>query len=307
VLLFFIYQNDPYLVVLIKAMIATIVLVGILIPILFYKKIFQRPFVHTPIPEVWKKVLDDKVQFYRQLKPEGKTQFENDVQEFLAKITITGVKVNLTLEDRLLVASSGVIPLFGFPTCTYTYLEEVILYPSAFNRNFELGDQNEIITGMVGTGIMENKMILSQPALHAGFDIANDKCNVGLHEFIHLFDKENGFIDGVPPGFEDKAFTLPWLAFIHSKVTHIIDDESDIHPYATTNQQEFLAVAGEYFFEQPDQLKLKHPVLYDMMMRAFNQDPAAFMSNAGAKRQIGRNDPCLCGSGNKFKVCCWQD
>jgi MtfA peptidase len=287
-------------------MIAAVLLVVILVPIFFYKQIFKRPFIHTSVPEVWKKILNDKVQFYRQLRPEDKLQFEKDVQEFLANITITGVKVNLTLEDRLLVASSGVIPLFGFPTCTYTYLEEVILYPSAFNRNFELGDENEIITGMVGTGILENKMILSQPALHAGFDIANDKSNTGLHEFIHLFDKENGFIDGVPPGFEDKTYTLPWLQFIHKKVKNIVDDESDIHPYATTNQQEFLAVAGEYFFEQPDQLKQKHPVLYQSLMRAFNQDPASFMSTEVTKIQIGRNDDCLCGSGIKYKKCCWE-
>uniref|UniRef100_UPI004047E946 zinc-dependent peptidase n=1 Tax=Roseivirga sp. TaxID=1964215 RepID=UPI004047E946 len=287
-------------------MIAAVLLVIILVPIFFYKEIFKRPFVHTPVPEVWKNILNDKVQFYRQLNPELKLQFEKDVQEFLANITITGVKVNLTLEDRLLVASSGVIPLFGFPTCTYTYLEEVILYPSAFNRNFELGDENEIITGMVGTGILENKMILSQPALHAGFDIANDKSNTGLHEFIHLFDKENGFIDGVPPGFEDKTYTLPWLQFIHKKVKDIVDDESDIHPYATTNQQEFLAVAGEYFFEQPGQLKQKHPVLYQSLMRAFNQDPASFMSIEVSKIQISRNDNCLCGSGIKYKKCCWE-
>jgi hypothetical protein len=26
-----------------------------------------------------------------------------------------------------------------------------------------------------------------------------------------------------------------------------------------------------------------------------------------AKKKIGRNDPCLCGSGKKYKNCCYPD
>ena len=41
--------------------------------------------------------------------------------------------------DRLLIASSAVIPLFGFPTWGYNYLHEVLLYPAAFDRDFLYG------------------------------------------------------------------------------------------------------------------------------------------------------------------------
>lgn len=225
------------------------------------------------LPTEWRSTLHEKVDFYRHLKPSQKAQFEQDIQEFLSKVTITGVRVEVTLEDQLLVASSGVIPLFGFPRCTYKHLEEVILYPSHFNSNFEVNDPDQILTGMVGSGVLENKMILSKPALLAGFDIANDRNNVGLHEFIHLFDKENGYIDGVPPGFEDKVFALPWLDFIHKKINHINEETSDIRSYGANSQQDFLAVAGEYFFEHPELLKQNHPLLYSALMKAFNQAP----------------------------------
>lgn len=258
------------------------------------------------LPPKWKSILQEKVLFYQQLNAQKKIQFESDVIGFLSVVKITGVACEVTLEDRILIASSGVIPLFGFPACTYKHLEEVILYPTTFNRQFQLDDPDELITGMVGTGVMEGKMILSKPALHAGFDINTDKENTAIHEFIHLFDRENGFIDGVPPGFEDKAYVLPWLQFVHRKIADIVADRSDIRDYATTNQMEFFAVAGEYFFERPDMLKDKHPELYHLLVKVFNQDTASFINDNYKAREIGRNDLCLCGSGEKYKVCCWE-
>jgi len=265
-----------------------------------------KPKKLIELPQRWKTVLFEKVSFYQQLSPEHKLRFENDVVEFLSTVTITGVACEVTLEDRILVASSGVIPLFGFPACTYKHLEEVILYPTTFNRQFQLDDPDELITGMVGSVVMEGKMILSKPALHAGFDIDNDRENTGLHEFIHLFDKETGFVDGVPPGFEDRAFALPWLQLVHRKIADIVEDRSDIRNYATTNQMEFFAVAGEYFFESPDRLKERHPDLYEILVKVFNQDTASFIGENFKAREIGRNDPCLCGSGLKYKLCCWE-
>lgn len=265
----------------------------------------QKP-IH--VPEKWKPVLEQKVHFYHNLDEVQRRQFELDVYRFLQDVRITGVQLEVSLEDRLLVASSAVIPLFGFPAWSYSHLDEVLLYPSHFDRNFTLDSKQEIITGMVGSGAMEGKVILSQPALHQGFDINNDKKNVGIHEFVHLFDKEDGYIDGIPPGYEDKAFTLPWMDFVHRKTREIVESDSDINPYGATNRQEFFAVASEYFFERPHLLKKKHPGLYGHLSKVFRQDMTGVIERSGFKKQqeIGRNDPCPCGSGKKYKKCCIQ-
>ncbi len=261
--------------------------------------------VNTALPGKWKKLLTEQVIFYRNLNPAQKLQFESDIQRFLADTIITGVKTEVTLEDRLLVASSAVIPLFGFPAWNYKNLDEVLLYPTSFDRNYNMDSNIEIITGMVGSGVMEGKMILSKPALHAGFDISNDKKNVGIHEFVHLFDKEDGVIDGIPPGFQDKSFSLPWISLVKEQTDKIIASHSDIDGYGATNRQEFFAVASEYFFERPDLLKSKHPELYETLSKVFNQDMAAIIDRSSyTKKSIGRNDPCPCGSGEKFKNCC---
>jgi MtfA peptidase len=256
-------------------------------------------------PKSWRNVLEQKVLFYQNLSPTDKLRFENDVARFISNVKITGIHTDVDITDKLLVASSAAIPVFGFPSWDYTFLDEVLLYPSAFDKNFELNNPDEVITGMVGSGTMEGKMILSKPALHRGFENATDKQNVGVHEFIHLLDKEDGMVDGIPATLQNKKFALPWLELIKEKTLEIEKNKSDINSYAATHEREFLAVAGEYFFERPQLLKQNHPELYDLLAQAFNQDTASVMKITKLiKTEIGRNDPCPCSSGKKYKKCC---
>ncbi|MEQ8472064.1 MAG: zinc-dependent peptidase [Marinoscillum sp.] len=258
------------------------------------------------VPQRWKEILQEKVHFYQNLDDPQKAQFESDLKNFLSDVGISGVQTKVTLTDRLLVASSAVIPLFGFPAWTYSHLDEVLLYPSSFDRNFNIGSQEEIITGMVGSGAMEGKVILSKPALHSGFEMTTDKRNVGIHEFVHLFDKEDGVIDGIPPGFNDNTHSIPWLGLIKKKTDEIRRRKNGINEYAAYNQKEFFAVAAEYFFETPHLLKSKEPALYEMLSRIFHQDPHLTIDMESYKipTTISRNAPCPCGSGVKFKKCC---
>ncbi|MGW8123868.1 zinc-dependent peptidase [Roseivirga echinicomitans] len=271
------------------------------------KKRKRTKLLDTPLK--WKAILAERIHFYRNLNAHQKAQFESDVQRFLADIPVTGVQTTVDLEDRLLVASSAIIPLFGFPAWNYKYLDEVLLYPGPFDLEYNIEGAKRNIMGMVGTGAMEGKMILSKPALHMGFDITNDKKNVGIHEFAHLFDKENGAVDGIPPGFEDKAYALPWLEFVKKKTDQILGDRSDIDGYGSTNRQEFFAVASEYFFERPHLLKAKHPKLYAALSKVFNQDLTAVIDKDSYAKPsaIGRNAACPCGSGKKYKQCCGEE
>lgn len=51
------------------------------------------------------------------------------------------------------------------------------------------------------------------------------------------------------------------------------EDWSDMPAYAFTNEQEFFAVATEYFFEAPRKLAARHPKLHEMLRQTFRQDP----------------------------------
>lgn len=254
------------------------------------------------LPE-WRIVLIEKVAFYNGLSTEDKTWFESDVLHFLSHVRITGIDVKIDDTDRILVAASAVIPIFAFKEWRYNNITEVLLYPSSFNEKFETAGEDRRILGMVGEGPMNGTMILSKPALHQGFLNETDKNNTAIHEFVHLIDKTDGAIDGIPENLLGKQYVLPWVNLIKIKIEEINKGKSDINPYGATSQTEFFAVASEYFFERPQLLKTKHPELYDLMEHVFKNDMSA-MKLARQKNRIGRNDPCPCNKGRKFKNCC---
>jgi Mlc titration factor MtfA (ptsG expression regulator) len=237
---------------------------------IFYKK----PAVKADLPSGYKDLLAEHVAFYRALDTSGKNRFEEKIQELLGYIRIHGVKTEVSDLDRLLIASSGVIPIFGFPEWKYYNLRDILLYPGSFNQENFVIDHTENTLGMVGNGPMQRMMILSKPALYRGFGDDDGKENTGIHEFVHLLDKEDGDVDGLPEALLDKKYTLPWLNLVADEIKSIKEGHSDINVYGATNKAEFFAVAAEYFFEQPDRFRQHHPGLYTMMTKIFQQQPA---------------------------------
>ncbi|MDB2462835.1 zinc-dependent peptidase, partial [Algibacter sp.] len=169
----------------------------------------------------------------------------------------------------VLLAASAVIPVFYFDNWQYSNLSTVLIYPDNFNKDLEFVGNHRNIAGLVGTGRFKNQMILSRKALHLGFDNKTDKGNTAIHEFVHLIDKMDGEVDGVPRVLMSHTYAIPWLKLVHDEMEAINNNTSDIRSYGGTNQQEFFAVASEYFFQRPKLFKRKHPELYKMMSDCF--------------------------------------
>ena len=256
-----------------------------------------------PFPIDWRIILNRDVSFYNSLSEEEKNRFEYKVQEFLLNCRITGIETRVDTTDKVLVASSAVIPIFEFGDWRYSNIHEVLLYPSMFNEKFDTKGPDREILGMVGSGYMEGKMILSQQALKLGFKNESDKKNTAIHEFVHLIDKADGSIDGIPSLLLEKQYSIPWIDLINKKIDEIYDGGSDINPYGGTNRAEFFSVVSEYFFERPKLLEKNHPDLYNLLEKVFKQDMSS-RNLSNNKVKIGRNSTCPCNSGKKFKKCC---
>ncbi|MBE99997.1 M90 family metallopeptidase [Flavobacterium coralii] len=229
----------------------------------------------NPFPEEWKPLLAENVAYYRNLKPERQVIFRKKVMQFLSEVYIDGVGTEITDLDKILIAASAVIPVFGFKEWHYYNLSGVLLYPDHFNHDLEFADtvKDRNIGGLIGTGRFEKQMVLSRKALYHGFRNITDKSNTGIHEFVHLIDKMDDMTDGVPEHIMQQEYVVPWLDLIHREMEAINDDDSDIRKYGATNRAEFFAVASEYFFERPGLLKRKHPELYRMLTSFFKQKP----------------------------------
>ena len=116
-----------------------------------------------------RKTLRKRVRYYRKLPRNEKRRFEKSVLAFMHEVDINGVNIEVTQLDKLLVASSAVIPLFGFPDWHYPNINEVLLYEGKFDHDYQVNDSDSNILGMVGSGAMNRMMILSKPDLHRNF------------------------------------------------------------------------------------------------------------------------------------------
>lgn len=251
-----------------------ILLISLALLIVFFI-FYKKPKAKIVLPLNFKELLSQHIAFYRRLNQEDKTRFEEKIKDFLGYVRIEGVNTNAGDLDKLLVAASAVIPVFGFPGWKYNNVTNVLLYPETFSREEFLTSGFEKNTlGMVGNGAMQRMMILSKPALHDGFRNETGKENTGIHEFVHLLDKEDGDVDGLPEVLLKRKYNASWLRLVNANIDAVLAGHSDITVYGATNKAEFFAVAAEYFFNSPHLFRENHTELYEYMTKIFNQQPA---------------------------------
>ncbi|MBN2565224.1 MAG: zinc-dependent peptidase, partial [Candidatus Eisenbacteria bacterium] len=96
-----------------------------------------------------------------------------------------------------------------------------------------------------------------------------------LHEFAHQLDEETGDSNGVPlldsPEMYDewaRVMSREYEDFVErvDRRRRVLLDE-----YAAENPAEFFAVATEFFFEKPAQLKARHPQLFALLNRFYRR------------------------------------
>jgi Mlc titration factor MtfA (ptsG expression regulator) len=260
--------------------------------------------MHQPFPARWEEILREHVAFFEALTEVEKARFRQLVQIFLDEVRITGIRTEADDTIRVLVAASAVIPIFGFHDWEYHRLREVLIYPDAFDDAYQSrGGAGADILGMVGLHHLSGVMILSKPALLAGFAPQSGKHNVGVHEFAHLVEKEADEY-GLPPEVPWMA-VRQWVRYVARELAHPSKQLARLGDYAYQNEHEFFAVLAEYFFTSPESLKRRDPSLYALLRDLFHQDTGSLLPSMPPRRRgFGRNAPCPCGSGKKYKHCC---
>lgn len=262
--------------------------------------------IKAGFPEEWDRLLKKHVGIYHVLSEDQKSRFQERVHRFILTKPIVGYQTEVDDLLKLLVASSAVMLTLSFEQWSFNYLSSVLIVDGALNDN----PQEGIVMGQVQTEGDGSKMVLSKSALLQGFKNMADRKNVGVHEFAHVLDHVDGEIDGIPKTIMPPDLVDAWVKLMGSKIKDIDKHDSDINDYGATNEAEFFAVVTEYFFEKPDIMKIKHPEMYDILSKTFQQDNSSifkvnFKKLMGiGKDKIGRNAPCPCGSGKKFKKCC---
>ena len=220
-------------------------------------------------PDNYQDLLNDYVRFYSELNDEEKKSFEDKFQKFLSAIKITGANAEVEDIDRVLIGAAAVIPVYFIPDWEYINLKEILLYPGNFNTDFDQQGNNRMISGMVGSGAMQNILIISKWDLRQGFINGKSHRNTAIHEFVHLIDKMDGTLDGVPEILLPRKLIVEWQRLIQLTMDEIRRGDSDIDAYGATSAVECFAVVSEYFFEHPGLFRSAHPELNEMLQHIF--------------------------------------
>lgn len=216
----------------------------------------------------WRIVLKRNVAFYNKLNQTEQKLFEQNIAQFIGRTKFEAVNTSITDLDKVLVAAGAVIPIFRVDNWHYPTLT-VKIYPDAFNRDLK-PDGPKDVAGLAMSRKNESAVLISKKHLYHSFNCNSDSYNVAVHEFLHIIDGMDGKVDGVPEVLAEKMHIEPWLQFIEIKINEINQKLSDIDPYGATNPVEFLSVASEYYFENPAVLQQRHPILYNILDKVFN-------------------------------------
>ena len=229
-----------------------------------------------PFPDGWTSFLLQHSAHYRRLSRRLQTTFEQDVQRFVTAQRITGVETTVDDPLRLLVAASAVTLSVGWPGYKWSEVSEVLLYPDDFNRDYAIGRRE-----LSGIAHVWGTVILSVPSLWHSFAYHDHSYHLGFHEFAHLLTYERGQPMSVPIGLSPDRIQL-WELIQANEMKRIIAGDSVIDQYGL-QPSEFFPCAVEVFFQQPIELRTRHPQLYRFLGRYFRQSPATWESNVRAR------------------------
>jgi Mlc titration factor MtfA (ptsG expression regulator) len=244
----------------------------------------RRSLEERGLPPALREILSREVGFYRALDEAERERFEREVGVFLGQHTITAPRGAPLPDDlRVLVAASAVIIVFGRPDFRFPVLRDIVVYPSSFDPEEWVPKEDGELDGQV---LDQGPILLSAEALREGFAGDVPGGNVGIHEFAHLLDTEQGESTGVP-SIMPAEVVGPWLELMRRESERAAAGRSMLDEYAATHESEFFAVATEAFFERPRAMKRRHPELYALLSATYRQDPAARVVQRRRARRDG--------------------
>lgn len=235
-----------------------------------------------PFPDESMRILRKNVPLYSRLSEADRTELHGLIQVFLAEKVFEGCGgLELTDEIRVTIAGQACLLLLHRETNFFKRLITILVYPSAYvAKGMEHIGGGVFLEGeqaRLGEAWVDGVVVLSWDDVRGGAFDPKDGHNVVLHEFAHQLDQEDGSADGAPI-LETRSRYAAWSRILGHDFDELREDEQAarktvLDGYGATNPAEFFAVATECFFEKPNQLRKKHPQLFDQLASYYHFDP----------------------------------
>jgi Mlc titration factor MtfA (ptsG expression regulator) len=245
------------------------------------RRIKRKHLLAKPFPQEWKQIVQKNVPLYNRLPDSLKQQLHGLVNVFTAEKKIEGCGgLEITDEIRVTIAAQACMLLLNRKAHYFPKLHTILVYPHTYAARTVSSNGIITIDGQsirLGESWQNGPVVLAWDSVTGGSRNIADAQNVVLHEFAHQLDQEDGSADGAPI-LEHRSSYVAW-ARVLSKEYEALQRKKKKHKkavmdkYGATNPAEFFAVATETFFEKSEQMKKKHPELYDELKNYYKLNP----------------------------------
>jgi len=253
----------------------------------WFKKWRRNRLTNQQLPKEWLRIIETNVPFYNSLSREDKTELQSHILIFIAEKLFEGCGgLKITDEIKITIAAQACMLLLHRQTDYYPGLSSILVYPSAFIANYTKHLPSGVVAEdpqiLLGESWHRGSVVLSwDDVKRSATDIHNGH-NVVFHEFAHQIDSSGGKGDDTAV-LKNRSSYIAWARVLqkdyeklkHADARHYT---SFLDRYGATNPAEFFAVATEFFFEKPRELKEAHPELYNELKRFYQQDPASYLN-----------------------------
>jgi Mlc titration factor MtfA (ptsG expression regulator) len=273
-----------------------VILLVVLVPIIFWIRWYvnslrTRRLRETPPPESWQPILDAHFKIVHRLTEAQRQQLFGYMQVFIDRVRFAGCGgQEITEEVKVAIAAQACLLLVGREQKVYPGLKSVLVYPHTYvagKQGSFGGDNGE--GARLGESWPFGVVVLAWNSVLGGAHNLEDGHNVTMHEFAHQLDQVDGAADGAPV-LQNRSAYVSWakvLSVDYKKLRQITSrgKKDVIDRYGATNPAEFFAVATETFFEQPRQLKKKHPALFDELQSYYRVNPLDWEESVGVTQR----------------------
>jgi Mlc titration factor MtfA (ptsG expression regulator) len=224
--------------------------------------------------------LDARVKLWRELPAHLQDTLLERLPAFLGRVPFTGAGgFVVSDEHRLIISAQACLLTLGLDDDPYTALHGVTIYPDEFivherDEDEETGVVTEGYRALAGQALETDRIVLSWRDVEEA-EVRDDGYHVIVHEFTHFLEHSRPGGDPVAKSALEECYASLCAACDRGEAT-LID------PYGAESLTEFLAVAAESFFTQPQALRREHPTLYVLLRESFKLDPASWSERSPA-------------------------
>ncbi|MFA5293584.1 MAG: M90 family metallopeptidase [Phycisphaerae bacterium] len=251
----------------------------------WFKKWRRNRIASRQFPSHWLRIIESNVPLYNRLPVADKTELQKHILVFIAEKHFEGCGgLKITDEIKVVIAAQACMLLLHRKTDYYPGLSSVLVYPHAFIANrAEYLPGGVIAEGpqvLLGESHSRGSIVLSWDDVRHGAADVNDGQNVVFHEFAHQIDSSSGRGDDSEV-LKNTSSYIAWARVLRKDYELLRqaaqrNNPAFLNKYGAIDPAEFFAVATEFFFEKPTELKQVHPDLYNELKKFYHQDLGSF-------------------------------